>query len=370
VKYPNRKPDSPVAVVRSRVPEPSYRSLVADKQVFCFLVIGLLAAGIAGITLRHAPISASEPPTAVAPGPIPSSLKSTGDYDDLLGLPVATSDPEAKESPRPWVDSSGKHSIVATLLGMEGEAARLSFATGGVADVPLAVLSDGDAAYVRIRMAPRANPAADVFIGKVVKITDGDTLQIRTIDHSTKTVRLNGIDAPESGQPFGTRSQQLLGELVFQKEVRAEVTETDRYGRHLAQIYVNDRWVNRGMVRAGMAWHYLQYSSDPELAKAEATAKAEGIGIWSVKDYVAPWDWRSGKRPEAAPPQFNPPAARGLAAIPSAAAETNVEQRTVYITRTGSKYHRAGCQYLAKSSIPMPYDRAKSSYSPCSRCRP
>ncbi len=293
-----------------------------------------------------------------------------GDHDALLGSPLATSPPEAKESPRPWVDSSGKHSIVATLLGMEGGAARLSFATGGVANVPLAVLSDGDAAYVRIRMAPRVNPAADVFIGKVVKITDGDTLQIRTIDHTTKTVRLNGIDAPESGQPFGTRSQELLGDLVFQKEVRAEVTETDRYGRHLADIYLNDRWVNRGMTRAGMAWHYVQYSSDRELAAAEAAAKAEKIGIWSLRDYVAPWDWRSGKRPDAAPPQFTPPATRGLAAIPSSAAETNVEQRTVYITRTGSKYHRAGCQYLAKSSIPMPYDRAKSSYSPCSRCRP
>lgn len=345
---------------------PTKRAIGRWVAILCLAALSLDVISFRG---RESAI-AIEPPVATIGSGSAAEAKTGSDHSALLGSPVSTSHPEVNESPRPWVDASGKHSIVATLLGMEGDAARLSFATGGVANVPLAVLSDGDATYVRIRMSPRVNPAADVFIGKVVKITDGDTLQIRTIDHSTKTVRLNGIDAPESGQPFGTRSQELLGDLVFQKEVRAEVTETDRYGRHLADIYLNDRWVNRGMVRAGMAWHYVQYSSDLELAAAESAAKAEQVGIWSVRDYVAPWDWRSGKRPDAAPPQFTPPAARGLATIPSSAAETNVEQRTVYVTRTGAKYHRAGCQYLAKSSIPMPYDRAKNSYSPCSRCRP
>jgi hypothetical protein len=43
---------------------------------------------------------------------------------------------------------------------------------------------------------------------------------------------------------------------------------------------------------------------------------------------------------------------------------------TVYVTRTGSKYHRAGCRYLRKSSIPMSLSQASASYSPCSVCNP
>jgi hypothetical protein len=43
---------------------------------------------------------------------------------------------------------------------------------------------------------------------------------------------------------------------------------------------------------------------------------------------------------------------------------------TVYVTKTGSKYHTAGCSYLKKSAIPMKLSEASVSYSPCSRCNP
>lgn len=43
---------------------------------------------------------------------------------------------------------------------------------------------------------------------------------------------------------------------------------------------------------------------------------------------------------------------------------------TVYVTRTGSKYHQSGCSYLSKSQIPMKLSEAKARYGPCSRCRP
>ena len=44
--------------------------------------------------------------------------------------------------------------------------------------------------------------------------------------------------------------------------------------------------------------------------------------------------------------------------------------KTVYVTRTGEKYHADGCRYLRKSSIPMKLSEAKKSYSPCSVCTP
>ena len=43
---------------------------------------------------------------------------------------------------------------------------------------------------------------------------------------------------------------------------------------------------------------------------------------------------------------------------------------TVYVTRTGKKYHAAGCRYLSRSSIPMKLSQAKQRYGPCSVCNP
>ena len=48
----------------------------------------------------------------------------------------------------------------------------------------------------------------------------------------------------------------------------------------------------------------------------------------------------------------------------------DTDEITVYVTRTGTKYHRAGCRYLSKSKIPMPLSRARRRYSPCSVCNP
>ncbi len=45
-------------------------------------------------------------------------------------------------------------------------------------------------------------------------------------------------------------------------------------------------------------------------------------------------------------------------------------ETTVYVTRTGACYHRAGCSYLGSSSMPMPLSQAKQRYRPCSRCNP
>jgi tetratricopeptide (TPR) repeat protein len=47
--------------------------------------------------------------------------------------------------------------------------------------------------------------------------------------------------------------------------------------------------------------------------------------------------------------------------------ETNV---TVYVTKTGKKYHSAGCRHLSRSKIPLPLDEAAKQYGPCSHCRP
>ena len=53
-----------------------------------------------------------------------------------------------------------------------------------------------------------------------------------------------------------------------------------------------------------------------------------------------------------------------------AAPTTDTESIIVYITRTGSKYHRDGCRYLRKSKIAISLKEAKKHYGPCSVCEP
>jgi len=71
--------------------------------------------------------------------------------------------------------------------------------------------------------------------GKVVSIKDGDTLAV-LVDKQQITIRLEGIDAPEAGQPFYTQSKAALSELAFGQAANVYVTGRDRYGRTLFGI--------------------------------------------------------------------------------------------------------------------------------------
>lgn len=132
------------------------------------------------------------------------------------------------------------------------------------------------------------------FCGKVVSIADGDTITV-LFDNEQRKIRLDEIDAPEKKQPFGTRAKQALSEKIGEKEVRIVWAKKDRYGRILGRVYCGDRWINREMVGDGFAWRYVQYSRDPELAKAEAEARDAKRGLWSDKEPIPPWEWRTSK---------------------------------------------------------------------------
>lgn len=54
----------------------------------------------------------------------------------------------------------------------------------------------------------------------------------------------------------------------------------------------------------------------------------------------------------------------------AAALAQSVTDPTVYVTRTGKKYHKEGCQYLRLSSIPMKLSEATQKYTACSKCSP
>jgi hypothetical protein len=74
--------------------------------------------------------------------------------------------------------------------------------------------------------------------GKVVGVTDGDTITVLDAAKTQHKIRLAGIDAPEKGQPGGFRSKESLSLLVDDHEVRVEGDNKDRYGRLIRKIWV------------------------------------------------------------------------------------------------------------------------------------
>ncbi|EIN0583660.1 thermonuclease family protein [Salmonella enterica subsp. enterica serovar Newport] len=131
------------------------------------------------------------------------------------------------------------------------------------------------------------------FSGRIVRVIDGDTVQVLS-DSKMMKVRLSGIDAPESGQPFGQRSKQNLLNLAAQKQVNVIADTTDRYGRWLGTLMIDGLNINAEQIKAGMAWAYRYHghASDKEMMELEDTARRHKIGLWSSSSPIEPWKWR------------------------------------------------------------------------------
>ena len=134
--------------------------------------------------------------------------------------------------------------------------------------------------------------------GKVVSVTDGDTIKVLRDGKQVK-IRLAAIDCPEKGQPYGQAAKKFTANLVAGKVVKVWPTDTDRYGRTVAFVFVGDKNLNKELLSAGLAWHYKKYSRDPELAKLEFEARSKKVGLWREPDQIAPWEWRKMKRHES-----------------------------------------------------------------------
>ena len=132
--------------------------------------------------------------------------------------------------------------------------------------------------------------------GRVISVSDGDSLTLLVDDRQQVKVRLAEIDSPESGQAYGNKSKQILTELIHGKEVIVVVQDTDRYGRTVGRLYVGDLDVSAEMVRTGAAWVYREYVIDAGLFAIEENAKNAKRGLWGLSEaqQTAPWNWRRG----------------------------------------------------------------------------
>ena len=134
------------------------------------------------------------------------------------------------------------------------------------------------------------------LIGKVIKVSDGDTVTILTEDKTQQKIRLNDIDAPEKKQAFGNKSKDNLAKYIAGRTVAVEYQKKDKYKRILGTIYYNNRDINLQQVKDGYAWVYKKYSNNQTYYKEEIKAKESKKGLWIEKNPVAPWEFRKQKR--------------------------------------------------------------------------
>lgn len=149
---------------------------------------------------------------------------------------------------------------------------------------------------------------ADTFTAKVVGISDGDTVTV-VLDKACNSqmnckggkiqyrIRLAEIDTPEKNQPYGAKAKQNLSNLVFGRLVKVVRTDTDQYGRLVANLYVDGKWVNAELVKSGSAWVYRKYAKTASLFELEKEAKSLKLGLWSLPEaeQTPPWEWRRNK---------------------------------------------------------------------------
>ncbi len=210
---------------------------------------------------------------------------------------------------------------------------------------------------------------------RVKRVLEGGAFAVER-DGKEVTIRFVGVTtlqrvAPGAPNPEDVRraseflSDLLLGEEVYLEESEVP-TKTQKDGPQQFYVYraPDGLFVNLEILRQG----YGQTLTDPpfrhqnRFQATERQAKEANKGLWT-KDKDQP-----AKAPKATAPA--PPAAETPKRVEQPPKQEDSQSITVYVTKTGAKYHVGSCRYLSKSKIPVNLKDAKARYSACSVCRP
>ncbi len=154
----------------------------------------------------------------------------------------------------------------------------------------------GDVAPIQVNNSGGNSTAvSELTIARVVDVVDGDTVVLRINNHN-ETVRLIGIDTPETVHPtkpvecFGPEASAYLGSLLPEGtavRVSRDVEARDYYDRLLLYLFreSDDLFVNQHMVETG---HAIAYPFEPNttFARTFATlsnnARVAKVGLWGT----------------------------------------------------------------------------------------
>lgn len=138
------------------------------------------------------------------------------------------------------------------------------------------------------------------YQGRVVRVIDGDTIDLELADRSRLRVRLAGIDAPERGQPWSKVATDQLAQWVLEREVRVNwIDEQPARGRSpgrvIGEVWLGEQLVNRALVEQGLAWAYDAFLRDPGFCAAEQQAREARLGLWRAPraQWIPPWVQRA-----------------------------------------------------------------------------
>ncbi len=165
-----------------------------------------------------------------------------------------------------------------------------------VNDVILETTATTDETLKTVSRSSELNPVNTDALYKVISVVDGDTIKV-SIDGKTETLRLIGIDTPETVDPrkpvqcFAVEASKKAKEILTGKNVRLEADRTqgerDKYNRLLRYVFLEDGTLyNKLMISEGYAHEYT-YQSNPykyqeDFIKAERQAREQGTGLWGI----------------------------------------------------------------------------------------
>lgn len=207
------------------------------------------------------------------------------------------------------------------------------------------------------RIAESAQPSPSASTGtvaRVLRVIDGDTLSVE-LDGKPTTVRLIGVDTPETVHPnrpveaYGKEASTFTRNLLLGENVvlRFGSEPADRFGRQLAYVYrASDRlFVNEEIIRQGYGHAYTRFPFEHMAAfrEAERQAREAGRGLWGEQ----------GSQPR----ESNTAASAGPDTV-------------VYVSPSGTKYHRRSCRLLGGSGRAVSLAEGRKDRSPCAVCDP
>lgn len=148
-------------------------------------------------------------------------------------------------------------------------------------------------AAISIPMCPLADSVGRP-LWRVETVHDGDTITCLDERGQLRRIRLQGIDAPENGQPYGDAARRALAAKLKGGAVRVEGVAIDQYQRLLGTLWIDDRNLNQELVTEGLAWVFGGFAPEENLVAAETSARAARRGLWGGSETpVSPQDWRA-----------------------------------------------------------------------------
>lgn len=217
---------------------------------------------------------------------------------------------------------------------------------------------------------------------KCTRIIDGDTIEIEDEIGTKYKVRYIGIDAPETSEDYGDISTEKNSELVKDKIVKLEkdISNTDKYGRILAYVYVDKIFVNAYLIQEGYAQIYT-YPPDVKYAdyflELQQEARECNNGLWGIE--VDEGEKEQAQESEE-PQQEEPKEEEPIEEEPVTEDEPTIEEEPQQGQYCGSKnsdvYHYPSCTYAKKIKPEnliwfIDENDAKSQgYRPCKKCNP